>query len=170
MSQQSTASEIDPFRKWVGLLLGYFIPGGGFILCGRWQRGLAHFLTIMVTFSLGIALHGAVVWPTWDRSSEDFNLINNFTFVVQVGTGAPALASLMATTQEKPSESGPMKWLAGDPPHAYYELGAYFLIVAGALNLFALGNYYDRVMHVAQRFVDQESPPPQAKAEGEKQT
>lgn len=109
---------------------------------------------IAPTFLIGIMLHSSVMWPIWSIRSPDFNLINNFTFIVQMGGGFAALASFWATTAPVAVEAAPplFAWLAGVPHHPYYELGGYFLIVAGAMNYFALGNFYDRLIHPGARF------------------
>lgn len=125
------------------------------MLCGRWARGLMHFLLVGLTFALGLALHSSVAWPTWSVRSEEFNLINNFTFVIQMGSGLPAIASFYASTGGGAAGEA-LAWLAGTPPHPAYELGSYFLIVAGALNYFAAGNFYDRIVAVESRFEAQE--------------
>jgi hypothetical protein len=110
---------------------------------------LTHFVVIMLTFGLGLTLHGGVAWPSWWPTGIDFNLMNNLTFVVQIGLGLPGLASLFAGLAHWPP-------LGGQPAHAYYELGGYFLIVAGALNYFAVCNFYDRIVRPAPRFREQE--------------
>lgn len=138
------ASRTAPPRIALALLLSWLIPGAGFMFCGRWMRGLTHFITIGLTFGLGLALHGSVLWPTWSVRSEDFNLINNFTFVTQMGSGLPALASFLVSRVTH-AEPGALSWLGGLQSHTNFELGSYYLIVAGALNYFAVGNLYDRL-------------------------
>lgn len=145
-----------PFAAGLALAaVGWLIPGLAFALCGRLRRGLVHFLLVATTFAAGIALHGSVVWPIWSTRAPEFNLINNFTFIVQIGAGLPALASFWATRAGE-SFPGAWRWLAGSPEHPHYELGSYFLIVAGALNYFAVRNFYDRIVNPDSPFVDQE--------------
>lgn len=127
------------------LVVGWFIPGAGFMMCGRWGRGLMHLGIVGLTFALGMAMHGSVLWPTWSFRSEDFNLINNFTFLTQLGSGLPAVASFLASRMTG-AQAGPMSWLGGIQSHTNFELGSYYLIVAGALNYFAVGNLYDRLV------------------------
>jgi TM2 domain-containing membrane protein YozV len=146
---------LAPGFAWAALLLGWLVPGAGFMLSGRGSRGLVHFATILLTFGLGLALRGGVAWPTWEIKSEEFNLINNFTFIVQMGAGLPALGSLAVSLLGEGAPTG-ILWLGGEARHAYYELGGYFLIVAGALNYFAVGNFYDRMIRLHQRFEAQE--------------
>ena len=136
---------------WLGVLISWMVPGAGFMVCGRWARGIFHFLAINLTFALGLMLHSSVAWPTWSLRAEEFNLINNFTFLVEMGGGLAALASFVASAALE-GESSAMQWLAGVPHDPYYELGTYFLVVAGALNYFAIGNFYDRVVNPHPRF------------------
>lgn len=162
MNESAPISALQGSRAWVAAALGWLIPGGGFMFCGRWARGLAHFAMIVATFAIGLSLHSAVVWPPWSIRSEEFNLINNFTFMVQMGSGLPALASFLAALGgygEVPAGGSPhlLSWLAGSQKHPFYELGSYFLIVAGALNYFAMGNFYDRFVRVQPRFLPQEA-------------
>lgn len=126
------------------------------MMYGRWARGLAHFVTIGLTFAFGLALHSSVVWPSWSIRSEDFNLINNFTFLVQMGGGIWAVASFAASTLVHEPQ-GFIGVLAGVEHHPHFELGSYFMIVAGALNYLALGNFYDRIVHPHPRFAAQET-------------
>jgi hypothetical protein len=137
---------------WAGFVVSWIIPGGGFMVFGRWARGLANFTLITLTFVLGLALHGSVTWPSWSTRDENFNLINNLTLIVQLGSGLPAFFSLMAT-QAGDSVKGVVSWLAGQQNHPCYELGSYYLIVAGALNYFAIGNFYDRLINTRKRFL-----------------
>lgn len=143
-----TTPTLSGSRLAVTLIAGWLIPGAGFLLVGKWARGLMHLLIIGTTFAIGLSLHGAVLWPTWSFRSEDFNLINNFTFITQLGSGLPAVASFVASRLTG-SEAGPLSWLGGIQSHTHFELGSYYLIVAGALNYFAMGNLYDRLTHPA---------------------
>mgnify|MGYP001571637387 CR=1 FL=1 len=130
-------------------LLNYLLPGAGFCLAGRRARGLLQAGMVLVTMALGFSLHGGVAWPSWSPQAQDFNLINNFTFIVQMGGGLPALASLAANL-------GGWSLLAGVPQDAYYELGGYYLVVAGAVNYFAALNFHDRLVKQDSRFREQE--------------
>jgi hypothetical protein len=149
---------------WLALGLSWLIPGAGFMIYGRWGRGIAHFLMVGLTFMLGLALKSGVDWPSWSIRAEDFNLINNFTFIVQMGGGFWALLSFGASNFMAEGAAGALAWFQGLQEYRYYELGSYFLIVAGALNYFALGNFYDRVIHVHPRFAAQEATPQEGAA------
>ena len=100
-----------------------------------------------------------------DPGRADFNLINNFTFIIQLGAGLPALASLAAqfvpflpAWAQLLVQSIHLTELAGIPPHPYYELGSYYLIVAGAINYFAVCNLHDRILRPQARYQAQEQP------------
>jgi hypothetical protein len=153
MSAETTADPSPPPPHgplWL-VIPGWLVPGLGFWLRGRWARGWTQFLMVVVTFALGLALHGGVAWPTWRLSNPEFNLINNITVIIQLGAGLPALASLWA------SQHG-WAWLGGVPQNPYYELGAYYLIVAGAVNYFAACNLSDRLLRPVARFLPKRQP------------
>ena len=128
------------------VVASWLIPGLGFWVMKRRARAAVQFLMVVVTFALGIALRGGVVWPV---GTGEFNLINYFTFVVQLGAGLLSLASLGANLAG-------VQWLGGQLWHPYFELGTYYLIVAGAINYFAVCNFYDRLVHTHPRFRVQE--------------
>jgi len=134
---------------WV--LPAWLIPGLGWWARGRNGRGWAQFFMVLITFAVGIRLHGGVAWPSWSMSDPDFNLINNITLVIQLGAGLPALVSLAASHL---AASQP-QWslLGGVPQNPYYELGSYYLIVAGAVNYFAVCNLSDRLLRPTARFL-----------------
>jgi len=117
------------------------------MLYGKWARGATHLVVIGVTFGLGLALHSSVAWPVWSIRSPSFNLINNFTFITQMGGGLPAIASFIASSDPGIVADSLLGRFVGQPSHFNYELGSYFLIIAGALNYFAVGNFYDRFIH-----------------------
>ena len=124
------------------LAVAWLVPGGAFLLHGRFWRGLGLFAILNLTFLLGCLMLGGVTWPTWSIRHEGFNIINNITFIIQMGLGLPALLSLYAGQHP---ELGILQWAAADPSHALYDLGSFYLLVAGAMNYFILWNSYDRL-------------------------
>ena len=58
-------------------------------------------------------------------------MVNNLTFVVQMLAGWPALVSLGGFF----AGLAPLK---AQEPHAWFELGAFYCLVAGALNYFII--------------------------------
>lgn len=163
---QAPAPQMPFLTGWGVMLLNWLVPGLGFWLCHRRARAVIQFLLVVVTFGFGIALHGGVDWPSWSMEAPDFNLINNFTFLIQLFAGLPALLSLFASQIQNglgvPAfirfvfEHLHLGFLGGTPTHPYYELGGYFMIVAGAVNYFATCNLHDRLIRVHPNFAVQE--------------
>src|SRR5262245_11054833 len=120
---QTQPVELAPRASVALALLDFLVPGSGYLIVGRVARGLLQAGMVFGTMAIGFALHGGVAWPSWSPQSIDFNLINNFTFIVQMGGGLPAITSLFAGLKH-------WQMLGGIPQHAYYELGGYYLVVA----------------------------------------
>ena len=153
---------------WGLLILNWLVPGAGFMIAGRGGRGLAQMLIVLTTFAIGLTLRGGVVWPVWIPGREgEFNLINNITFIIQMGGGLPALLSLAGSLCESLARSGPAAGIAalfgGFPEHPYFELGSYYLVVAGALNYFATCNFHDRLVRPQPRFSGEPAAPATAR-------
>ena len=83
---------------WVALTLivAWVVPGGGFLINGRVVRGLILLGIIGQTFYFGAILDGGLVWPVWGLREPGFNIVNNLSFIIQLGAGLPALLSLAA--------------------------------------------------------------------------
>lgn len=136
-------------------LLDWFLPGAGFFIVGRRARGATQLAIVLVTFVIGLVLRGGVIWPSWTLDSG-FNLVNIITFIIQMGAGLPALVSLVCHLAG--SQVGPLNTIIGGVPSGtYFELGSYFLLVAGALNYFATCNFYDRLVKPTPRYKPQET-------------
>lgn len=146
-----TPSNQPPRVGWASVFLNWLVPGVGFILAGRRARGFTQMGIVLVTFAAGIALRGGVTWPTWTLDSG-FNLVNIVTFIIQMGAGLPALVSLGCHLLGYTP-------LGGIPAATYFELGGYYLLVAGALNYFATCNLHDRLVNPTERYKKQESEP-----------
>lgn len=150
-TQTAKPPPLPPAGTVVGLLaLNWFIPGGAFMLKGRWGRGLFQFAIVAVTFSLGLVFHGGVIWPSWAVRTQSFNLINNIMFCAEMLSGLPALLSLAADLLQK------ARWLGGNPMHPYFELGGLYIVFAGAINYFGVCNFYDRCLRQLPRYASQE--------------
>ena len=120
------------------LVLAWLVPGAGHLQLdplhrrrGLWYGGLIH-----LTFLIGMLMHGGMVWPNWNPQDPTFNVVNNLTFVVQMFAGWPALVSLGGFF----AGLAPLK---AQEPHAWFELGAFYCLVAGALNYFVICNAAD---------------------------
>ncbi|MFP4380110.1 MAG: DUF6677 family protein [Candidatus Sumerlaeia bacterium] len=121
------------------ILLGWLVPGAGYLLLDRnhWRRGLLFMVVIHLTFIFGILLHGGVLTMSWNMRDPSFSIVNGLTFVIQLGAGWMAWISLLAY-------SAGWEWLAANDSHAYYELGSFYCLVAGALNYFVVCHSLDR--------------------------
>ncbi len=124
------------------VLVAWLIPGGGFLLHGRFWRGITVLGSLLLTFLLGCVLHAGVYWPVWSIHNEGFNIINNITFVIQMGSGLPALLSLLASAHPQIFF---LRWAAADTSHALYDLGSFYLLACGAMNYFVVCNTFDRL-------------------------
>lgn len=148
-SSTDTKRPGPPVSGWL-VLLNYLVPGAGVFVAGRRARGLLQGAMVLVTFAIGLALRGGVTWPIWRPTVEGFNLINNLMFLVQLCGGLPAWISLAA-------DRNGWSMLAGTPQDPYFELGAFYLVVAGAINYFMTLNMHDRLVRRDGRFADQEA-------------
>ena len=119
------------------LVLSWLIPGSGFMLRRDFYRGLAIFVMVTLTFFLGLGLKGSVVFPVLSPGSEGFNVINILTFLAQLGYGAMSLLCLGSCRLGMP-------FLQGLQSYAFFDIAAFYLIIAGSLNYLMLFNYYDR--------------------------
>ncbi len=137
-----------PQAGWELVLLNWILPGAGFIAAGRKARGLTQMAIVLVTFAVGLVLRGGVIWIWMPDTS--FNLVNSITFVIQMGAGVPALASMIA-------HLAGYNLLGGVPSATYFELGSFYMVVAGALNYFATCNLYDRLVKPTDRYQSQET-------------
>lgn len=149
-SQAATLPRRTVPQASVGLaIVNGLLPGAGYCVMGRWTRGLLQAGMVLATAAIGWSLHGGVAWPSWSPEAADFNLINNLTFLVQLGGGLPMLGSLAANHFN-------FTLLGGIAKAPYYELGSYYLVVAGAVNYFASLNFYDRLVKREGRLYEQE--------------
>ncbi|OPZ01249.1 MAG: hypothetical protein BWZ10_03487 [candidate division BRC1 bacterium ADurb.BinA364] len=124
------------------LALAWLIPGAGFAAHKRLARGAALFAAIHLTFALGVAMHGGLDWPAWSIHNPGFNIVNNLTFIIQMGAGLPALISLAA---DLGWARGALDFMAGQPSNPLFDLSGFYLLVAGAMNYFVVCNTYDRL-------------------------
>jgi len=110
------------------LFLSWLIPGAGFLVSDRQQRGFLIFVVINLTVLVGLQFQAAVVLPVWTPGSLGSVVINSLTFVMQLGYGLFSLLCLL---------NGHLyQWniLQADMGNAYFELGTFYLMVAGGLN------------------------------------
>lgn len=140
------AQPVSTERLWLAILLNWIVPGSGYFLVGERTRAWVLLIVLNATFVMGLTLKGSVVVPEFNVRSPTFNFINVLTFVVDLGAGGPGLACILARTGLPEGElpGGLRGWLAGDESAATYDLGAFHLLLVGALNYFACCALYDR--------------------------
>lgn len=120
------------------IFLSWFIPGAGHRSLPplHRRRGLIYGIAIHLTFFMGLILHGGLTYPAWNPQDAAFNVVNNLTFLVQFFAGWPAVLSLMGSLFG-------VEILKAREVHAWFELGAFYCLVAGALNYFVVLNALD---------------------------
>lgn len=132
------------------IFLGWLIPGSCYWLKRDWLRGTILFGVLTATMLMGLGLRGGVQWPVWNPKIEGFNLINILTFLTQIGGGAIPAASMVTDWAHlgkiglSLEGSGVLRFFHGDEIAPTYELGTFFLLVAGAMNYFSVVGFYDR--------------------------
>lgn len=140
------------------VLGSWMIPGLGFFLHGRRIRALVLFLVIEGTFFLGLALKGGITPPVLDPSGG--GIISFLTFIIQLGNGVTGFLSLGASlwsTNLKAQgliPSSLVVFFAGNPPKALFDQASLYLLVSGAMNYFAVTNFYDRYKHKVRDLID----------------
>ncbi|MBN1476944.1 hypothetical protein JXA47_09335 [Candidatus Sumerlaeota bacterium] len=119
------------------LLVAWLIPGLGHILHRDIRRGLILFFLVEGVFVVGLLFHGAVLWPALSPQDWGFNAVNILTFIIQLANGLASLLCL-AISGIYPA------WSEATRAHTLFELGTVYLLMAGAINSFAVGGVYDR--------------------------
>jgi hypothetical protein len=101
------------------LVAGWLVPGAGHLLLGKWVRGLLLFVTLVLMFSIGIALKGKIYSP---NTGELLDILN---FAGDLGTGLLyGIAKLFDLGQAA------VVTVSAD-------YGTKFMVVAGLLNVIA---------------------------------
>jgi hypothetical protein len=63
------------------LIAGWLVPGAGHLLLGKWIRGLLLLVTLVLMFSIGVALRGKIYSPNTG------DLLDILNFAGDLGTG-----------------------------------------------------------------------------------
>jgi hypothetical protein len=119
--------------------MAWLIPGLGHILQRDYRRGLILFVVTQSVFILGMMFHGAVLWPPINEHDWGFNAMNILTFAVQLGNGLASLLCLAISNHFS-------EWAANARAHTLFELGSIYLLMAGAINSFTVGQLYDKFL------------------------
>ena len=111
-------------------LISWVLPGGGYFMIGRWQRGLIVGAVIWLMFIIGI-LSGGAYYPGYDF--KDGFLLHLLNIFAKFGNGLGLLVSLFLKMSPPANVAS---W-------ATFEYGGRFLEVAGLLNYLASIDAYD---------------------------
>lgn len=113
------------------------------MIAGDRARGIALFIAINLVFVIGVAMGGFFLPPqSWVPMKPGFNLVAALTYMSQFfhGGGWLGMTALQRTFATSPESFFNIRSLA---TRTYSDLGAFHLVVAGALNYFATARLYD---------------------------
>src|SRR6186713_280461 len=107
---------------------GLLVPGLGHLLLGRWGRGALLLVSVLLMFTLGLAMHGALAPPPVPGEFVSFKTLNAFA---NAGTGLAYMIAL------KTGQG------VGIPTSQTADYGWLFLVVAGLLNYLIVFDAFD---------------------------
>ena len=128
----ASAAPIAPLRSPVVLIpIAWLIPGAGHFLLGRKGRGAIVFVTVLVTFLIGVAMRG----PLYHTGADGGDVLSRLIqFGGWIGDMAAGIFYFAAT------------FLGYAPPDvAGYspDYGSKFIVAAGLLNILAIVDAYE---------------------------
>ncbi|HUY36788.1 MAG TPA: DUF6677 family protein [Pirellulales bacterium] len=144
--------EIDLKDPVLAALLAWLVPGLGHWYQGRRHKAVLFFVCILGTFMYGLYLgEGRVVYASWRPNDK------RLQYFTQVAVGLPALPAAVQALRAKPIQFPVYKDFMVPPKlvpepgesqseldrlvkrlHRYWELGTYFTVIAGLLNILAI--------------------------------
>ncbi len=102
----------------IAFLLAYLFPGLGHFYMGKKGLGLFLFISIVLTYTIGLSLGGGILW-------DEMNFLTVLAYVVKFFNGFPFLSTLFYQTFHELS--------------LYFnEMGTTFILISGALNLLVI--------------------------------
>jgi hypothetical protein len=107
---------------------GLLLPGLGHMLLGRWVRGFILLACILLMFTLGLEMQGALYGPPGSGELLSFKTLNAFA---DVGVGLPYFIAMRSGLG------------AGVPTSQTADYGWLFLVVAGLLNYLVVMDAFD---------------------------
>jgi hypothetical protein len=107
---------------------GFLVPGLGHLILKRWVRGALLLVSILLMFTAGLAMDGALYPPPDPAALVSFNTLGA---LANAGTGVAYVVTL---------QSGLGK---GVPTAQSFDYGWAYLIVAGLLNYLAVLDAFD---------------------------
>ena len=125
-------SPVPPITKWVGpVLFSWLVPGAGYFMLKRPIRGALTAISILVMFSLGLLMRGAMFEWLWSSQDMLTTVIYCGGYVANLCAGLPYF---LAT------------WLGYNQPDVaghVHDYGTKFLAGAGLLNVLAMVDVYE---------------------------
>lgn len=121
-------------RSWLLGTAGWFVPGAGHLLQGRWIRALVLGGTVWVAFIAGMSM-GGHLFNIGGADSGLSTLLQVPPTIANLGSGILYIICWMLGVG-----------FADDPVHAAratYEYGNTFLLIAGLLNYLAMLDAFD---------------------------
>jgi TM2 domain-containing membrane protein YozV len=131
------------------VLVSWLIPGAGHFLLGRRGRGAIIFATVLVTFLVGILMHGSMFVP--GGNGPEVNGTGTMTATSQVSGGGDVLSRLIQYGGFIGDAAAGLPYLLASflgyavPDQAGHaaDYGSKFLVAAGLLNILALVDAYE---------------------------
>ena len=103
----------------------WFVPGGGHLMLGRYQKGLTLLVVLPLMFAVGLGIQGRI-FPF-----QFADLLVGLAAVADLGVGLPYFIAKLAGAG------------TGDVVAITYEYGNTYAIVAGLLNMLAVLDAFD---------------------------
>ena len=185
---QVDSEKIDLKNRELAAFLAWLIPGAGHYYQGRHTKGSLYLICILTTWLLGFALGGGhVVYASWQPGDRRWH------YFLQAGVGAAALPALVQGnhmrkhTREGITDSGYQPLWGGfmAPPQrpviesetdevsawyarsgAGYELGTWYTMIAGLLNILVIYDAYSGPLSVPISGRKAKEPEEEESAEG----
>lgn len=135
-TERMVAEDVEraPSRAWLVGVAGWFIPGLGHLMVGRWVRALLMGGAAWLCFFLGMAMGGRLYAFVFEGLWSSI-LVSIPPAIANLGIGAPYIVSWVL-------DYG----FADDPQKAAlatYEYGNTFLLIAGLLNYLNMLDAFD---------------------------
>jgi hypothetical protein len=125
LETQQANSAVGVVRTAIACIAGYFVPGLGHALLGKWDRAVVFFGSITAMLMLGVRLQGRLFGP------EFGDLFSTLKFIADAGSGL-------------------LYWIpwvrgfgVGDPTAYAYDYANVFIYVAGLLNMLVIVDAFD---------------------------
>jgi fatty acid desaturase len=132
--EQLQAREKAPARAWLMAIVGWFVPGGGHLLQGRWVRAILLGGSVWAAFLGGLWMGGHLFSVNGSEAGSS-TLLQLPPMIANLGAGLLYVVCWFFGVG-----------FADDPIHAAratYEYGNTFLLIAGLLNYLAMLDAFD---------------------------